>query len=160
MKIALGVTGGIAAYKAAEILRHLQDRGVEVQVMMTRAAQEFVRPLTFAALIGQKVITEMFAERDSDPTPAPRWSTSAWRSRSMRLLVAPATADTLAKFANGTAADFLSTLYLATTAPVIVAPAMNVNMWQHPATQKNLRHRCARAALASSSRGAAILPAE
>ena len=137
MKIALGVTGGIAAYKAAEILRQLQDRGAEVQVVMTRAAQEFVRPLTFAALSGKNVITEMF-----DGTSGPSAGSSVEHigvAQSIdALLVAPATADTLAKFANGTAADFLSTLYLATTAPVIVAPAMNVNMWQHEATQKNL----------------------
>ena len=137
MKIALGVTGGIAAYKAAEILRQLQDRGAEVQVVMTRAAQEFVRPLTFAALSGKNVITEMF-----DGTSGPNAGSSVEHigvAQSIdALLVAPATADTLAKFANGTASDFLSTLYLATTAPVIVAPAMNVNMWQHEATQKNL----------------------
>ena len=137
MKIALGVTGGIAAYKAAEILRQLQDRGAEVQVVMTRAAQEFVRPLTFAALSGKNVITEMF-----DGTSGPNAGSSVEHigvAQSIdALLVAPATADTLAKFANGTASDFLSTLYLATTAPVIVAPAMNVNMWQHEATQRNL----------------------
>ena len=137
MKIALGVTGGIAAYKAAEILRQLQDRGAEVQVVMTRAAQEFVRPLTFAALSGKNVITEMF-----DGTSGPSAGSSVEHigvAQSIdALLVAPATADTLAKFANGTASDFLSTLYLATTAPVIVAPAMNVNMWQHEATQRNL----------------------
>ena len=136
MKIALGVTGGIAAYKAAEILRLLQDRGFQVQVVMTRAAQEFVRPLTFAALSGQKVITDMFAGHEPNVDSAVEHISVAESIDA--LLVAPATADTLAKFANGLADDFLSTLYLATKAPVIVAPAMNVNMWEHPATQKNI----------------------
>jgi phosphopantothenoylcysteine decarboxylase/phosphopantothenate--cysteine ligase len=138
MKIALGVTGGIAAYKAAEIVRQLQERGVEVQVVMTRAAQEFVRPLTFAALTGRNVITDMFGEGSAQPNAGSSVEHIGVAQSIEALLVAPATADTLAKFANGTASDFLSTLYLATTAPVIVAPAMNVNMWQHPATQKNL----------------------
>jgi phosphopantothenoylcysteine decarboxylase/phosphopantothenate--cysteine ligase len=136
MKIALGVTGGIAAYKAAEIVRGLQDRGVQVQVIMTRAAQEFVRPLTFAALSGENVITDMFAGTESNLDSAVEHIAVAQSIDA--LLVAPATADTLAKFANGIANDFLSTLYLATTAPVIVAPAMNVNMWEHEATRKNL----------------------
>ncbi len=136
MKIALGVTGGIAAYKAAEILRLLQDRGFQVQVVMTRAAQEFVRPLTFAALSGQKVITNMFEGHEPNVDSAVEHISVAESIDA--LLVAPATADTLAKFANGLADDFLSTLYLATKAPVIVAPAMNVNMWNHAATQQNL----------------------
>jgi phosphopantothenoylcysteine decarboxylase/phosphopantothenate--cysteine ligase len=136
MKIALGVTGGIAAYKAAEILRLLQDRGFQVQVIMTRAAQEFVRPLTFAALSGQKVITNMFEGHEPNVDSAVEHISVAESIDA--LLVAPATADTLAKFARGLADDFLSTLYLATKAPVIVAPAMNVNMWNHPATQENL----------------------
>ena len=137
MKIALGVTGGIAAYKAAEIVRLLQDRGVHVQVVMTRAAQEFVRPLTFAALTGEKVITGMFGG-GSEPNLESSVEHIGLSQSIDALLVAPATADTLAKFANGIAGDFLSTLYLATTAPVIVAPAMNVNMWNHAATQRNL----------------------
>ncbi|MGH9522793.1 MAG: bifunctional phosphopantothenoylcysteine decarboxylase/phosphopantothenate--cysteine ligase CoaBC [Terriglobales bacterium] len=136
MKIVLGVTGGIAAYKAAEILRLLQDRGLEVQVVMTRAAQEFVRPLTFAALSGQKVITDMFAGHEPNVDSAVEHISVAESIDA--LLVAPATADTLAKFAHGLADDFLSTLYLATKAPVIVAPAMNVNMWENPATRENL----------------------
>jgi phosphopantothenoylcysteine decarboxylase / phosphopantothenate---cysteine ligase len=139
MKIALGVSGGIAAYKAAEIVRLLQDRGIRVQVVMTASAQEFVRPLTFAALSGEKVITGMFtpdvgAEANIDSAVehiAVAQSIDA-------LVVAPATADVIAKFAQGIANDFLTTLYLATTAPVVVAPAMNVNMWEHPATQQNL----------------------
>jgi phosphopantothenoylcysteine decarboxylase / phosphopantothenate---cysteine ligase len=138
MKIALGVTGGIAAYKAAEVLRLLQDRGVSVQVIMTRAAQEFVRPLTFAALSGQKVITEMFGEANAEPNVDSAVEHIGVAQGIDALLVVPATADTLAKFAQGIASDFLSTLYLATTAPVIVAPAMNVNMWEHPATKANL----------------------
>jgi phosphopantothenoylcysteine decarboxylase/phosphopantothenate--cysteine ligase len=138
MKIALGVSGGIAAYKAAEVVRLLQDRGMRVQVVMTRSAQEFVRPLTFAALSGEKVITEMFGEGTSEPNIDSAVEHIAVAQSIDALLVAPATADTLAKFAQGIANDFLSTLYLATTAPVIVAPAMNVNMWEHPATKANL----------------------
>jgi len=145
MKVALGVTGGIAAYKAAEIVRLLQDHGVRVQVVMTRAAQEFVRPLTFAALSGEKVITGMFAAGASDLGDAqePNIDSAiehiAVAQSIDALVVAPATADVLAHFAQGIASDFLTTLYLATTAPVVVAPAMNVNMWNHPATQANLQ---------------------
>lgn len=138
MKIALGVTGGIAAYKAAEIVRLLQDRGVQVQVVMTAGAQEFVRPLTFAALSGEKVITGLFSAGDEQPNLDSAVEHIAVAQSIDALLVAPATADTLAKFAQGIANDFLSTLYLATKAPVIVAPAMNVNMWEHPATRANL----------------------
>jgi phosphopantothenoylcysteine decarboxylase/phosphopantothenate--cysteine ligase len=140
MKIALGVTGGIAAYKAAEIVRQLQDRGIRVQVVMTHAAQEFVRPLTFAALSGEKVITSMFAPGDgSTPNIDSAIEHIAVAQSIDALVVAPATADILARFAQGIASDFLTTLYLATTAPVVVAPAMNVNMWNHPATQANLQ---------------------
>src|ERR1039458_1646104 len=140
MEIDAGVSGGIAAYKTAEIVRLLQDRGIRVQVVMTAAAQEFVRPLTFAALSGEKVITDMFGSRSGDE---PANVESAIEHIAMAqaidaLLVAPATADVLARFAQGIANDFLSTLYLATTAPVVVAPAMNVNMWNHQATQANL----------------------
>ncbi|MGB6675845.1 MAG: bifunctional phosphopantothenoylcysteine decarboxylase/phosphopantothenate--cysteine ligase CoaBC [Terriglobales bacterium] len=139
MKIALGVSGGIAAYKAAEIVRLMQDRGVRVQVIMTGAAQEFIRPLTFAALSGEKVITDMFgAGAGEHPNIDSAVEHIAVAQSIDALLVAPATADVLAKFAQGIASDFLSTLYLATTAPVVVAPAMNVNMWDHPATQANL----------------------
>jgi len=139
MKIALGVSGGIAAYKAAEIVRLLQDRGVRVQVIMTHAAQEFIRPLTFAALSGEKVITDMFgADASEHPNIESAVEHIAVAQSIDALLVAPATADILAKFAQGIASDFLSTLYLATTAPIVVAPAMNVNMWDHPATQANL----------------------
>jgi phosphopantothenoylcysteine decarboxylase/phosphopantothenate--cysteine ligase len=157
MKVALGVTGGIAAYKAAEIVRLLQEkvRGIRVQVVMTRAAQEFVRPLTFAALSGEKVITGMFSsgEEHEPHLDAPNTHSPNADSPNLdaaiehiavaqsidALLVAPATADVLAHFAQGIANDFLTTLYLATTAPVVVAPAMNVNMWNHPATQANLQ---------------------
>jgi phosphopantothenoylcysteine decarboxylase / phosphopantothenate---cysteine ligase len=139
MKIALGITGGIAAYKAAEIVRLVQDRGIGVQVVMTRAAQEFVRPLTFAALSGEKVITGMFAAgEEHEPNLDSAIEHIAVAQSIDALLVAPATADVLAHFAQGIATDFLTTLYLATTAPVVVAPAMNVNMWNHPATQANL----------------------
>ncbi len=138
MKIALGVSGGIAAYKAAEIVRLLQDRGVQVQVIMTAGAQEFVRPLTFAALSGEKVITSMFGAEGEHANLDSAIEHIAVAQTIDALLVAPATADTIAKFAQGISSDFLSTLYLATKAPVIVAPAMNVNMWEHPATQANL----------------------
>lgn len=139
MKIALGVTGGIAAYKAAEIVRQLQDRGIRVQVIMTRAAQEFVKPLTFAALSGEKVITAMFSPgEEHEPNIDSAIEHIAVAQSIDALVVAPATADVLAHFAQGIASDFLTTLYLATTAPVVVAPAMNVNMWNHPATQANL----------------------
>jgi phosphopantothenoylcysteine decarboxylase / phosphopantothenate---cysteine ligase len=139
MKVALGVCGGIAAYKAAEIVRLLQDRGIRVQVVMTDSAEEFVRPLTFAALSGEKVITNMFARgAGAEPNIDSAIEHIAVAQSIDALLVAPATADVLAKFAQGIANDFLTTLYLATTAPVVVAPAMNVNMWDHPATQQNL----------------------
>jgi phosphopantothenoylcysteine decarboxylase / phosphopantothenate---cysteine ligase len=140
MKVALGVCGGIAAYKAAEIVRLLQDQGIRVQVIMTGSAQEFVRPLTFAALSGEKVITGMFNhDAGSEPNIDSAVEHIAVAQSVDALLVVPATADVLAKFAQGVANDFLTTLYLATTAPVVVAPAMNVNMWEHPATQENVK---------------------
>src|SRR3989441_13182491 len=139
MKVALGVAGGIAAYKAAEIVRLLQEHGIRVQVVMTEAAQEFIKPLTFAALSAEKVITGMFAGSSTEePNIDSAIEHIAVAQSIDALLVAPATADVLAKFAQGIANDFLTTLYLATTAPVVVAPAMNVNMWNHPATQANL----------------------
>src|ERR1700682_266965 len=141
MRVALGVSGGIAAYKAAEVVRLLQDRGIRVQVIMTRGAQQFVRPLTFAALSGEKVITGMFAAggaENAQPNIDSAIEHIAVAQSIDALLVVPATADILARFAQGIANDFLTTLYLATTAPVMVAPAMNVNMWNHPATQANL----------------------
>ena len=133
MKIALGVTGCIAAYKAVEVLRGLQKRDVTVQVVMTRHASEFVGPLTFQSISGLPVITEMFAATDDPEIKHIQIAQSV-----DLLLVAPATANTLAKFANGIADDFLSTLYISTTAPVLVAPAMNVEMWAHPATVANV----------------------
>ncbi|PYU07438.1 MAG: bifunctional phosphopantothenoylcysteine decarboxylase/phosphopantothenate--cysteine ligase CoaBC, partial [Acidobacteria bacterium] len=148
MRITLGVTGGVAAYKAAELTRRLQQDGFTVQVVMTRAAREFVTPLTFAALTGQKVITDLFG--DSAGGPANLESAIehiAVAQRTDLLLVAPATADIIAKFARGIADDFLTTLYLATTAPVVIAPAMNVNMWQHGATQENVEMLRARGAI-------------
>jgi phosphopantothenoylcysteine decarboxylase/phosphopantothenate--cysteine ligase len=138
MRIALGISGGIAAYKAAEVLRLLQERGVHVQVIMTQAAQEFVRPLTFAALSGEKVITGMFDTEGGESNIDSAIEHIAVAQAIDALVVVPATADLLAKFAQGIANDFLTTLYLATTAPVVVAPAMNVNMWNHPATRANL----------------------
>lgn len=139
MRITLGVTGGVAAYKAAELVRRLQQEGHSVQVVMTRAAREFVTPLTFAALSGQKVITDLFA--DSSGGEANLESAIehiAVAQRTDLLLVAPATADIIAKLARGIADDFLTTLHLACTAPVVIAPAMNVNMWNHAATRENI----------------------
>lgn len=139
MKVTVGVCGGIAAYKAAELVRTLQKQALDVHVVMTEAAQHFVQPLTFAALTGHKVITglwDMPESADADAASSIEHMDAAQSTDA--LVVAPATANVLAKFAHGVADDFLSTLYLATTAPVIVAPAMNVNMWQHPATQANL----------------------
>ncbi|HTV59563.1 MAG TPA: bifunctional phosphopantothenoylcysteine decarboxylase/phosphopantothenate--cysteine ligase CoaBC [Verrucomicrobiae bacterium] len=139
MKIALGVTGGVAAYKAAELVRRLQQEKLDVQVVMTRGAREFVQPLTFAALTGQKVITEMFGAEGAAPANIESAIEHiAVAQRIDLLLVAPATADILGKFSHGIADDFLTTLYLATKAPVMVAPAMNVNMWEHAATQANV----------------------
>jgi phosphopantothenoylcysteine decarboxylase/phosphopantothenate--cysteine ligase len=138
MRIALGVTGGVAAYKAAELVRRLQQEQIEVQVVMTRSAQEFVAPLTFAALTGQKVITELFgAEAPANVESAIEHIAVAQRIDA--LVIAPATADIIAKLAHGVADDFLTTLSLATTAPVIVAPAMNVNMWENVATRENVK---------------------
>jgi phosphopantothenoylcysteine decarboxylase / phosphopantothenate---cysteine ligase len=139
MRITIGVTGGVAAYKAAELVRLLQQDGFTVEVVMTRGAREFITPLTFAALSGHKVITDLFEKSSSgEANVESAIEHIAVAQRTDLLLVAPATADILAKFARGIADDFLTTLYLATTAPVIVAPAMNVNMWNHPATQQNI----------------------
>nr|HEV7954313.1 bifunctional phosphopantothenoylcysteine decarboxylase/phosphopantothenate--cysteine ligase CoaBC [Candidatus Acidoferrales bacterium] len=139
MRVALGVTGGVAAYKAAELVRRLQQDGLEVEVIMTRHAQEFITPLTFAALTGRKVITEMFSADDAaSANVESAIEHIAVAQRIDALVIAPATANSIAKLAQGLANDFLSTLALATTAPVIIAPAMNVNMWEHPATQLNL----------------------
>ena len=134
MNVLLGVTGCIGAYKAAEILRLLQKSGVKVRVVMTRSATEFIQPLTFEALSGQSVIVEMYDR----PNYAVIEHIALAREAEL-LLIAPATANILAKFAHGLADDFLSTLYLSNTNPVLIAPAMNVEMWGHPATQANLK---------------------
>jgi phosphopantothenoylcysteine decarboxylase / phosphopantothenate---cysteine ligase len=134
MKVLLGVTGCIGAYKAAEILRGLQRRGVQIRVVMTRQATEFVRPLTFEALSGQPVIVEMFDR----PNYATIEHIAVAREADL-LLVAPATANIIAKFAHGVADDFLSTVYLSNTNPVLIAPAMNVEMWNHAATRANIK---------------------
>ena len=141
-KVTVGVCGGIAAYKSVELVRLLQDAGYDPHVVMTKAAEEFVRPLTFAAISGHKVISTLWGE-DSGMVSEGEESSIEHHSyleaqTTKLLIVAPATADMLAKFAHGLADDFLSTMFLATTAPVIVAPAMNVNMWEHPATRANL----------------------
>jgi len=138
MKILLGVGGGIAAYKSAELARLLIERGHEVQVAMTAAAQEFVRPLTFAALTGKKVITGMFDQAGADSALSSAIEHIAVAQDNQALAIAPATADLIAKLALGIADDFLTTTYLAFTGPVTVAPAMNTNMWLHPATQSNI----------------------
>jgi phosphopantothenoylcysteine decarboxylase/phosphopantothenate--cysteine ligase len=142
MRVTVGVSGGIAAYKAAELVRALQRQALEVHVVMTAAAGKFIQPLTFASLTGHKVITGLWDEAggDSDAAAAEQngiehIGEAQWTEA---LVVAPATANILAKFAHGIADDFLTTMYLATRAPVLVAPAMNVNMWDHPATQANL----------------------
>jgi phosphopantothenoylcysteine decarboxylase/phosphopantothenate--cysteine ligase len=139
MNIALGVGGGIAAYKAAELARALMTRGFTVNVVMTSAAEEFIRPLTFAALTGRKVITNLFSAASAEDTLSSAIEHIRVAQENDILVVAPATADLLAKFAHGLADDFLSTTYLAFTGRVVLAPAMNTNMWNHPATQANLR---------------------
>jgi phosphopantothenoylcysteine decarboxylase/phosphopantothenate--cysteine ligase len=132
-QVALGVSGGIAAYKAAEILRGLQRAGCDVRVAMTKRACEFVQPLTFRAISGSHVIVDDYAPDNPDPIAHITFSQTV-----DLLVVAPATANIIAKFANGVADDFLTSTYLACTAPVLLAPAMNTTMWQHPATQRNL----------------------
>jgi phosphopantothenoylcysteine decarboxylase / phosphopantothenate---cysteine ligase len=158
MKVTVGVSGGIAAYKAAELVRALQRQALDVHVVMTKAAQQFIAPLTFASLTRHKVITSMWSEEPGESVandgsrelggPSPSGKDQGELNSAIEhigeaqstdaLVVAPATANLLAKFAHGVADDFLTTMYLATRAPVIVAPAMNVNMWEHPATQANL----------------------
>jgi len=144
MRVTVGVSGGIAAYKAAELVRALQRQALEVHVVMTEAASKFVQPLTFAALSGHKVLTSLWDDTGTGDTAygesgeqngIEHIGEAQWADA---LVVAPATANILSKFAHGIADDFLTTMYLATTAPVLVAPAMNVNMWEHPATQANL----------------------
>lgn len=133
-KVALGISGGIAAYKAAEVLRGLQRAGCTVRVAMTKRACEFVQPLTFKALSGAHVIVDDYAPDNPDPIAHITFSQTV-----DLFLVAPATANIIGKFANGVADDFITSTYLASTAPVMIAPAMNASMWHHPATQRNLR---------------------
>ncbi|MBZ5602887.1 MAG: bifunctional phosphopantothenoylcysteine decarboxylase/phosphopantothenate--cysteine ligase CoaBC [Acidobacteriia bacterium] len=139
MNVALGVGGGIAAYKSAELARALMERGFTVNVVMTASAEEFIRPLTFAALTGRKVITGLFSAASSEATLSSAIEHIRVAQENQILVVAPATADLLAKFAHGLADDFLTTTYLAFTGRVVLAPAMNTNMWNHPATQENLK---------------------
>lgn len=138
MRIVLGIGGGIAAYKTAELARILGQRGHQVQVVMTKAAQQFVQPLTFAALTGRKVITDLFAQASGEEMLSSAVEHIAVAQENDALIVAPATADLLARFAHGIAGDFLCTLYLAFRGRVVLAPAMNTAMWEHPATQENL----------------------
>jgi len=139
MKVLLGITGCIAAYKTPELLRQLQKRGCEIHVVMTENAQNFVTATTLAALSRNHVFTGMFSLPDSAAGLDVAIDHIRLAHSADLLLVAPATANTLAKFAHGIADDFLSTLYLATRAPVVVAPAMNSDMWRHPAVQANLQ---------------------
>src|SRR5215213_10363949 len=132
--VALGVCGGIAAYKAVEVLRGLQRAGCTVRVAMTKRACEFIQPLTFRALSGSHVVVDDYAPDNPDPIAHITFSQTA-----DLLIVAPATANMIAKFAGGVADDFLSSTYLACSAPVLIAPAMNTTMLEHPATQRNLR---------------------
>lgn len=138
MKLILGVGGGIAAYKAAELSRLLQDRGFTVQVVMTSAAQQFIQPLTFAALTGRKVITGLFEQSSPEAVLSSSVEHIAVAQDNEILVLAPATADLIGKMAQGIADDFLTTTYLAFRGPVIVAPAMNTNMWEHAAVRANL----------------------
>src|SRR5215813_11615967 len=133
-RIGLGVTGGIAAYKAVEVMRLLEKSGCEVTVAMTKHATEFVRPLTFRALTDKHVIVDDYDPANPDPIAHINFSQNI-----DLLLIVPATANIIAKFANGVADDFLTSTYLASTAPVLIAPAMNTTMWNHPATQRNLQ---------------------
>lgn len=141
MKVALGVGGGIAAYKAAELARALGERGCAVEVVMTDAAREFIQPLTFASLTGRKVITGLWADQNSSGEGILSSAVEHIRVAQDNeiLVVAPATANLIASFAHGIANDFLTTLYLAFPGTVVLAPAMNTNMWQHPATQANVQ---------------------
>jgi len=138
MNVALGVGGGIAAYKAAELARALMERGFAVEVIMTRAAAEFIQPLTFAALTGHKVHTHLFSASSAEDTLSSAIEHIRLAQENQLFVIAPATADLIAKLAHGLADDLLTTAYLAFTGTVVLAPAMNTNMWNHPATQKNI----------------------
>jgi len=152
MKIALGVSGGIACYKAAEILRRLQDRGFDVAVVMTKGAAQFVTPLTFRALSGNKVYMDIFEGASAGSDPASAYDHIFLAQGIDLFLIAPATADCIAKMAAGIADDFLTTFHLAVQSPIVVAPAMNTRMWEHPSVQANL--------LVLQSRGVYIIEPE
>src|SRR6476620_8477082 len=132
--IALGVTGGIGAYKAVEVARGLQKRGHEVVAIMTRSARRFIGEVTFEAITRRPVITDQFARGANANIEHIALATDI-----SLLLVAPATANAIGKLANGIADDFLTSLYLATRAPVLLAPAMNTNMLEHAAVRRNLQ---------------------
>lgn len=138
MRIILGVTGGIAAYKAAELARVLIQNGHQVQAVLTAGAEEFIRPLTFATLTGQKVITGLFSSASPEATLASSVEHIGVAQEHDLLLIAPATANAIAKLAHGIADDFLSTMYLAFRGRIVIAPAMNNNMWEHEATRTNI----------------------
>src|SRR6185295_15729210 len=152
MKIALGVSGGIACYKAAEILRRLQDRGFDVIVAMTKGATQFVTPLTFRALSGHKVYVDIFDAQTAGADFDGAFDHILVAQSVDLFLIAPATADCIAKLAAGFAEDFLTTFHLAVTAPVVIAPAMNTRMWEHASVQANLR--------TLEGRGARVIPPE
>jgi phosphopantothenoylcysteine decarboxylase/phosphopantothenate--cysteine ligase len=138
MKIALGVSGGIACYKAAEIVRRLQDRGYDVTVLMTKGATQFVAPLTFRALSGNKVYVDLFEGTHSGADFEGAFDHILVAQSIDLFLIAPATADCIARLAAGLADDFLTTFHLAVTSPVVIAPAMNTRMWEHASVQANL----------------------
>jgi phosphopantothenoylcysteine decarboxylase/phosphopantothenate--cysteine ligase len=152
MKIALGVTGGIACYKAAEILRRLQDQGFDVSVVMTKGAAEFVTPLTFRALSGNKVYMDIFEGAATGADASSAYDHIFLAQNIDLFLIAPATADCIAQMAAGLATDFLTTFHLAVQSPVVIAPAMNTRMWEHPSVQDNLR--------TLEGRGVRIIPPE
>src|SRR3989442_10083301 len=139
MKVALGVSGGIACYKAAEIVRRLQDRDISVTVLMTKGATQFVTPLTFRALSGHKVYVDLFEGPRSGGDFEGAFDHIMVAQSIDLFLIAPATADCLARLAAGLADDFLTTFHLAVTAPVVVAPAMNTRVWEHASVQANLQ---------------------
>ena len=132
-RVGLGVAGGIAAYKAIEVLRLLQKSDCEVRVAMTRHATEFIQPLTFRALTESYVLVDDYAPENPDPIAHINFSQNI-----DLLLIVPATANIIAKFANGIADDFLTSTYLASNAPILIAPAMNTTMWENAATQRNI----------------------
>ncbi|MDD2498612.1 MAG: bifunctional phosphopantothenoylcysteine decarboxylase/phosphopantothenate--cysteine ligase CoaBC, partial [Desulfitobacteriaceae bacterium] len=132
--IAVGITGGIAAYKVAELVSRLTKKGYEVHVIMTASAQKFITPLTFRTLSGNPVITDMF-------DPSPLWNVQhvSLAEKADAFVVVPATANIIGKIANGLADDMLSTTVMAAQCPVVLAPAMNVHMWENPVVQSNIK---------------------